>query len=442
MSCFAENVLYEAVCFFPFMLFAYYPLRYFRRFSKKITCALELALAIPELILFLLGIRYSSEYIALFAFIIFAYNILAYVLLYKISIGRILFNLLLIVNLANFTVVFAKFLRTILFPNLLQINFHLQDSICILIAELVFILPMFFYMKHYSDSMIRNSTYDYIWRLAWIIPLILSILGCVLLYTPNIISSSEIALYGKKSIICALIAICLLLNYSIIAKLNNTQYGLLKLEKELYNQSLQQLQYRRIENQIKETRIIRHDLRHHIALMLNYVEQEEYDKLKDYLYQYCQSIEHISQLHYTNNAVLNTLLVYYADMCRSNQISFEANVTLPDTLPMQDNEIAVLFGNLLENAYQACLEIDRSLPCYVHIHACVKSNINLFVIENPFSNNINQDGIGNFLTTKSNGSGIGIQSAKEIISKYDGYIAFRTSDGIFSVSVSLPNKAT
>ena len=440
MKYLAYNILYGALCLFPFMFFAYYPLRYFKRFSGKIMFALEAAISIPEILIFLLALHVSSKYIAIFAAIIIAFNILAYKLLYKINIGRILFNLLLIVNVANFTVIFAKFLTMLFFRNTVDINFYWTDSVCILITELVFVLPMFLFIKHFSDSIIRNNSFDYVWRIAWIVPLILSIFGVVLIYTPNILASSKIELYAKKSVICAMIVLCILMIYLFIAKLINTQYGILKLEKDLYNTSIQQLQYHKIEQQIKDTRIIRHDLKHHIVVMRNYIEQNKYDELKQYLNQYSQSIDTVSRLHYTDNSILNTILVYYADMCRSNHINFDANIALPNTLCLKENENTIIFGNLLENAYHACVEMNENIQRQINVRACIKSNTILLLIENSYGNNLKQDGIGNYVTTKSNGSGIGIRSVKEIVAKYDGFITIKTSDSIFNVSISIPNK--
>ena len=61
----------------------------------------------------------------------------------------------------------------------------------------------------------------------------------------------------------------------------------------------------------------------------------------------------------------------------------------------------------------------------------------LFTIDNTFENEIKKNKNGEFLTSKSQGSGIGINSAKKIVERYNGFFSADKKGNMFCVSFML-----
>ena len=61
----------------------------------------------------------------------------------------------------------------------------------------------------------------------------------------------------------------------------------------------------------------------------------------------------------------------------------------------------------------------------------------LFTIDNTFENELKKNKNGDFITTKINGNGIGVLSAKKIVERYNGIFSAEQKDTLFCVSFML-----
>ena len=54
------------------------------------------------------------------------------------------------------------------------------------------------------------------------------------------------------------------------------------------------------------------------------------------------------------------ILSYYAVICSEEKIEFNAKLIVPEMAKTSlNNDLSIVFGNLLENAIEACLKIDK-----------------------------------------------------------------------------------
>ena len=93
----------------------------------------------------------------------------------------------------------------------------------------------------------------------------------------------------------------------------------------------------------------------------------------------------------------------------------------------------VIFGNLLENACDAC----QSLPPNrrkIQIKASLPNpNVLVFAIDNTYSVPI-QKVDNQYLSSKHSGFGTGIDSVQNIVQRYRGVLTLEEKDGMFCVS--------
>jgi sensor histidine kinase regulating citrate/malate metabolism len=143
-----------------------------------------------------------------------------------------------------------------------------------------------------------------------------------------------------------------------------------------------------------------------------------------------------NRVTYCKNPIADALLQYYKNMCSQNHIAFLVTLEMPQDLPIEDIDISILFGNLLENAYESCQEYQGEHP-FIKIRGKYGENGFLVRFENTFSNPLKETN-GKFYSTKHNGPGIGTESVKKVVQQYQGTVEFAREGHVFQVSIILP----
>ncbi len=131
---------------------------------------------------------------------------------------------------------------------------------------------------------------------------------------------------------------------------------------------------------------------------------------------------------------IDALLNYYSQICDRNNIHFDVKFEAASLIPFPDTDITIILGNLLENAFEACLRQEDNNKFISVKGKCIKDN--LFInISNSFNKKIKVIN-GKFLSSKKQGEGIGIKSINSIVDKYGGIVDFEIND-IFEVLVNI-----
>lgn len=135
------------------------------------------------------------------------------------------------------------------------------------------------------------------------------------------------------------------------------------------------------------------------------------------------------------NYAVNTVISYYGEEARKASVDFSVRIQLPPSLPLREPELCSIFGNLLENALDACRECTDSAP-FIRICAQEDASHIVIAVDNtcchpPIEEN------GRFRSTKHDGLGTGTASIRSIAERYQGVADFRYEDGIFYASVML-----
>ncbi len=131
-----------------------------------------------------------------------------------------------------------------------------------------------------------------------------------------------------------------------------------------------------------------------------------------------------------------TILIYYVLLeALKASVDFSVRIQLPPSLPLREPELCSIFGNLLENALDACRECTDSAP-FIRICAQEDAGHIVITVDNtcchpPIEEN------GRFRSTKHDGLGTGTASIRSIAERYQGLVDFRYEDGIFYASVML-----
>lgn len=177
---------------------------------------------------------------------------------------------------------------------------------------------------------------------------------------------------------------------------------------------LQEVLMVREENQACHAVI--HDTRHFLYTVQSLLEREDIEEAKKLL-QDCVNAK-LTKKRFCNRAVLNVILQYYQSVCDKAGISLAVDIRGAVLSDLNDTEMTVLFGNLLENAYEAA-----GNQGFIELRVDVNEHSGMTVIEekNSYLGEIKKDKAGKLITSKNKEEhGIGMQSIEKIVRRHEG----------------------
>ncbi|MGL5259904.1 MAG: GHKL domain-containing protein [Lachnospiraceae bacterium] len=197
--------------------------------------------------------------------------------------------------------------------------------------------------------------------------------------------------------------------------------------------AIQKAHYLELTDKIEDTVRMRHDERHHLQTLYSIYENKDYDRLGKYLSDYVLTSIPNSRTVLCKNMIVDSILRYYETLCQQENIIFSCSTTLAPNLPIPDVELSILFGNLLENAYEAAIQPGYEKP-FVSFRVKQEHHSLLLLIENSFVTPVRKKA-DRLLSTKHDGYGIGTQSIRSVVDGYNGSCTFSDQNGVFTVTI-------
>lgn len=172
----------------------------------------------------------------------------------------------------------------------------------------------------------------------------------------------------------------------------------------------------------------RHDLRHQLTAIHNLADKEDLEGLRRYLAEVMQRVPS-EQFFYCNHTTINAILSHYASLCAKAGISLTIDVNIPPHSEIADTEFCVIFGNLLENAVEACSYLPEEKR-QISIRSQTRYNNLLINMENSFDGYLKRKG-SVFRSRKRDANGIGLSSIQSVAERHGGGVQFKTQDELF-----------
>ena len=187
------------------------------------------------------------------------------------------------------------------------------------------------------------------------------------------------------------------------------------------------------EKELSDTSMrYRRDIKQHDRILLSFLEKGEYDKALSYLREYDASVDE-GKARCCENSVVNALLGITSRKLDRLGGKLESKVSLPDDIPIPSVDIALVFGNLLENAYEASLGIKHPS---IKVRAGVQNESIRAEIRNKMKGSVLwKDHIP--LSTKAHG-GSGVRNVNATLGKYDGMLSQSQEGNVFISRIIIP----
>lgn len=194
-------------------------------------------------------------------------------------------------------------------------------------------------------------------------------------------------------------------------------------------------QYKRIRDNIELSSRLRHDFHHHAIVLQGFLAANELGKAEEYLGQFTKMLEESAVASLCENPVVDAVASYYRTLANGREIVFTAHIKLPNEVAVQDSDLSVLLGNLLENAIAAADRASKEQR-YVQLNILCSGKMLAITVDNGFDGGIKPEG-GGYRSTKANHSGIGLKSIESVAEKYGGGVEFTHEPQVFHASVML-----
>ena len=179
---------------------------------------------------------------------------------------------------------------------------------------------------------------------------------------------------------------------------------------------------------------VTHDLRKHIQVMKELKQHGASSELQDYVEEFEDMISPLLTRQYCDNLILNTIISDKVDYCRKNGIHFQVDIQNVYIDFMKQIDITTLFGNILDNALEACEktnEKELSLKVYPF------NKLVYIQLSNSFHEKIKWSAKGRPLSAKGEHHGIGLGNVENVLKDYNGSIQFTVEEQTFSVEIMI-----
>lgn len=265
--------------------------------------------------------------------------------------------------------------------------------------------------------------------------IILVVLVCFTFYCQSIFYHNNDGNYSFKATIYDVL-ICVIFIFS---QLRSYRIKYLEIQKHREEQLFaeRQKQYEQSKKNIEIVNQKIHDFKQEIIALKKMDEKEQDEALKETI----KSIQIYDSSYHTGNDAFDTILTEKKLIAEKSEIMMTviADGKLLEFINLMD--IYVLFGNILDNAIEACNKLEDKDKKVISLN--IKENAGFVYIEqnNYYVGEIKRVN-GQFITSKEDAKhhGFGIKSIEHIVKKYNGVSTLNISDNIFSLRILLPIK--
>ena len=246
-------------------------------------------------------------------------------------------------------------------------------------------------------------------------------------------------LYSGNKVVVEFLAFAMCISYVIFLFVYFQEYEL-KSRAEQYGQ-LTNMQLSSLQSEIEQVRnseqrmkILRHDMRHHLAAIQTFIKQQEPERALDYIQEINRHYDDTVIHSFCKNELLNSVLSIYQTRFTENQIVFDVQVQVSQTLSCSEMTFCAILSNLLENAMHAVMKLPAEHR-FVHLNIFEKANHLLILQKNPTSEApVFSNGVP--VTTAKN-HGTGVQSVIYYVEKEHGQYQFYMEGEDFVVRIIL-----
>ena len=191
-----------------------------------------------------------------------------------------------------------------------------------------------------------------------------------------------------------------------------------------------------LENNEKITKQ-RHDYKNFIIGVLTELKAGDYESIGKRLKIELDALN-IDSYHISGNNIFDTLISYKKTEAGTLGITIDYEYRNISEIRISGIDLAVLLGNAIDNAVEACAQLTDPNKKKVGVMIVVQGEMVIITVENYVEENID---VCNLKTTKKNSRvhGFGIINMNSVAKKYNGEVAFECENNVFKTIIMVEN---
>ena len=313
---------------------------------------------------------------------------------------------------------------------------ELSDILLRLLSYLLAALFDFHFVRHiWLDfvGMIKNG-----WGVLSLIPCAFIVLSVTVALYPEHYTKRPLSIVTVYLLGAVIIAV-----YFSIGSYLYLQYSRLRSKQNKEILELQLENIRRENSDIdaleRQTKIIRHDLRHILSTVATLAESGDTRAILDFVENTADLSEDVpAPLKYCGDPILDATLSGYLTSARDAGIELETSLSIPNVLPVDSSELSVCFANMLETAIHACMELpegERKLSV-----RCVQDPNMMLEVTYPCDGSIPLDKKG-LPQPPDGGLNSSFRSIASFCERHNAVYSFTAENNLFRISVTLEGRS-
>ena len=194
--------------------------------------------------------------------------------------------------------------------------------------------------------------------------------------------------------------------------------------------------YKMLAEQYRQSERLRHDMKNHIIALSALSRNKEWEKLDDYLKNMeGTALDTAGDL--TGNKAVDAILYQKQRQAEWENIKWECDVRMPKECCINEFDLCVLFGNILDNALEACGRMRGDECRFINIQAKTVKKCFLIEVKNSMDK---AEKFTEGFTNKGDSQkhGIGLMNVSDVVDSYNGAVHKEVGKGIFVISILMP----
>jgi len=431
-------VLYLILYNIPFCILRYYPFLHKLRISLRRFCGIYAIILLIQIITFFWlykddfsNLQLSQDFRIKFIFI---YLLLSFVVIKE----KILKHFFVYLMMFTYSAIVCDtaYIAEALASNYFDTPTYFITNIAILLQLLISYPYVFRLIKTKFVLLLEMKNND-VWSYIWIIPTIFIVFAILF----GIDLSRETLMDWRHYAVRCLVGLSFFSICFILIKIleqtnqNATFNENIRMTKKLL--TAQSNHYKMLTDHIDKAKAARHDLHHHILVLQSYLHNKQFSLMAEYLNQYQVRLSESDQPIICKNYSADAILQHYKASTESLAIDFAVKVDMPAQVSIDDFDMCIILGNIIENAIEACQRMTNAGQ-FINLHIKMIGEMLVITMDNSYDGIIKSSATS-FISSKRSGGeeGIGLASIQSIVSKYNGVLDLDYTQDVFKTSIML-----
>lgn len=273
------------------------------------------------------------------------------------------------------------------------------------------------------------------------------IFSCIFVFgADKVLEAKPLALFGtSKNIVWLFLTFgavfCVIADIAMFFVMKHTAQNE-RLREELlfrdYQDKLSLNYYRSLAKSAAETRKIKHDLNN--ILQMSYALFKSGDSLEledsqNMLRSLKESVDKLNVEKFSDNKLINIIVSNKAADCKSNGIRLNSDITVGESVGIEDMDLCRAYTNLLDNAFNALIKCDEK-DRILEVESRLDGDMLFIKTKNKIPPHEEEK------PEKTDGHGNGLVILHDIAEKYNGSFMTKEEDEMFTALLALKTRSS